>query len=283
LAEPDLAELAASIVRPDEQARMAVHEHLDARGLDRGRLDELAGWLGGVQAATPPRPLRRVVALSVATGAETAATARLADGLGVAVRQVPPPAGDARACLQAGRSLVDDQVDSGADLLVVVDASPASDVPAAALVGLLARRDAWVVTCRGATIDDAGWMGRCAAVRDTMRRARPALGDQTRLLDAVAGAGLAVVTGVLLQAAARRTPVLLDGVRTAACALVAHRVAFRAVGWWLPAHLSPEPAHSVALDRLGLEPVLDLGIREEDGTGPLLAVPVLRAAADLSG
>jgi nicotinate-nucleotide--dimethylbenzimidazole phosphoribosyltransferase len=73
--------------------------------------------------------------------------------------------------------------------------------------------------------------------------------------------------------------VLLDGVVTAAAALVAQRVAFRAVSWWLAAHRSPEPAHEVALDRLGLDPLLDLGVRAEDGTGALLAVPLLRAAA----
>ena len=59
-------------------------------------------------------------------------------------------------------------------------------------------------------------------------------------------------------------------------------MAFRAADWWLASHRSPEPAHAVALDRLGLEPVLDLQVRQEDGVGALLAVPVLRAAAQLA-
>ena len=135
------------------------------------------------------------------------------------------------------------------------------------------------MTSKGATIDDALWMRRCAAVRDTMRRGRPILADHVGLLAAVGGADLAAMTGLLLQAAARRTPVLLDGVATAAAALVAQRMAFRSSDWWAAAHRSPEPAHDLALDRLGLEPLLDLGIRAEDGTGALLAVPLLRAAA----
>jgi nicotinate-nucleotide--dimethylbenzimidazole phosphoribosyltransferase len=170
-------------------------------------------------------------------------------------------------------------VDAGADLLVVADVGRGAGVPAAALVGLLTRKDASAVTSRGAVIDDPTWMRRCAAVRDAMRRGRPLLADHLGLLATVGGGDLAATTGVLLQAAARRTPVVLDGMVTAACALVAQRVAFRAVDWWLPSQRSPEPGHGVALDRLGLEPLLDLGIRQQDGTTALLAVPVVRAAA----
>jgi nicotinate-nucleotide--dimethylbenzimidazole phosphoribosyltransferase len=77
--------------------------------------------------------------------------------------------------------------------------------------------------------------------------------------------------------------VLLDGVATAAAALVAQRGSFRAVSWWVAAHRSPEPAHDLALDRLGLEPLLDLGVRAEDGTAALLGVPLVRAAALAAG
>ncbi|MCY7373138.1 MAG: nicotinate-nucleotide--dimethylbenzimidazole phosphoribosyltransferase, partial [Spirochaetaceae bacterium] len=63
--------------------------------------------------------------------------------------------------------------------------------------------------------------------------------------------------------------------------LLAQRIAFRGADWWLAGHRSPEPAHDLALTRLALRPLLDLGIRQEDGTGALLAVPVLRAAAAL--
>jgi nicotinate-nucleotide--dimethylbenzimidazole phosphoribosyltransferase len=59
---------------------------------------------------------------------------------------------------------------------------------------------------------------------------------------------------------------------------VAHRIAFRASSWWLAGHVSTEPAHRIALDRLSLKPVLDYGLRLGEGTGALLAVPILRAA-----
>jgi nicotinate-nucleotide--dimethylbenzimidazole phosphoribosyltransferase len=89
------------------------------------------------------------------------------------------------------------------------------------------------------------------------------------------------MTGFLLQAAALRTPVLLDGVVSCACALVAHRIAFRARGWWCAGHRSTEPAAVAALARLDLEPILDLGMRLGEGSGALVALPVLTAAGDL--
>jgi nicotinate-nucleotide--dimethylbenzimidazole phosphoribosyltransferase len=179
----------------------------------------------------------------------------------------------------AGIAIADSEIDSGADLLVTADLGIGNTTPAAALVGLLTRSDASLVTGRGTGIDDATWIRKCAAVRDAMRRGRPVMGDQLQLLATVSGADLAAMTGFLLQAAARRTPVVLDGVVSGACALVGQRVAFRAADWWVAGHVSSEPAHVLALNRLSLDPLLDLGLRLGEGTGALLAVPVVTAAA----
>jgi NaMN:DMB phosphoribosyltransferase len=272
----DLASLAGPVERPEEALRAAARERLGAAGRGLGRLDELAVWLAAAQGADTAALPRRVRLLAIGDGP---VAVDLAGTLDVGLRSLSPPPGGAAGAARVGMALVDEEVDQGADLLVVAAPDPAAGVAAEALVGLLTRRDAAAVTSRGATIDDSAWMRRCAAIRDTMRGARPTLADQVALLDVLDRPDLAATTGVLLRAAARRTPVLLDGAATAACALVGHRVAFRAVAWWAAAHRSPEPAHDLALDRLGLEPLLDLGVRAEDGTGALLAVPLVRAAA----
>ena len=80
----------------------------------------------------------------------------------------------------------------------------------------------------------------------------------------------------------RKLPVVLDGVVSAACALVAQRVAFRAPDWWLAGQAGGEPGQAKALDRLSIEPLLDHGVRLGQGTGALLALPLLRAAAALA-
>ncbi|GHH34449.1 nicotinate-nucleotide--dimethylbenzimidazole phosphoribosyltransferase [Streptomyces candidus] len=190
---------------------------------------------------------------------------------------------EAETAVRLGMAVADEEADSGTDLVVLGDLSVGGTTAAATLIAALCGTDASVVTGRGgAHIDDLAWMRKCAAVRDALRRARPVLGDQLELLAAAGGADLAAMTGFLLQCAVRRTPVILDGVVSAACALVAQRAAFRAPDWWLAGHASGEPAQAKALDRMALNPVLDQGVTVGEGTGALLALPLVQAAAALA-
>lgn len=190
---------------------------------------------------------------------------------------------EAERAFRAGMAVADEEADAGTDLVVLGDLSVGGTTPAGALVAALCGTDASVVTGRGgAGIDDLAWMRKCAAIRDALRRARPVLGDQLELLATVGGADLTAITGFLLQCAVRRTPVILDGVVIAACALVAQRVAFRAPDWWISGQASGEPAQAKALDRMALEPLLDHGVTVGEGTGALLALPLVQAAAALA-
>ncbi|MEV0369388.1 nicotinate-nucleotide--dimethylbenzimidazole phosphoribosyltransferase [Streptomyces sp. NPDC050636] len=190
---------------------------------------------------------------------------------------------EAEAAFRAGMAIADEEADAGTDLVVLGDLSVGGTTAASTLIAALCGTDASVVTGRGgARIDDLAWMRKCAAVRDALRRARPVLGDQLELLAATGGADLTAMTGFLLQSAVRHTPVILDGVVSAACALVAQRVAFRAPDWWLAGQASGEPAQAKALDRIALNPLLDHGVTAGEGTGALLALPLVQAAAALA-
>ncbi|MFI6653360.1 nicotinate-nucleotide--dimethylbenzimidazole phosphoribosyltransferase [Streptomyces sp. NPDC050529] len=190
---------------------------------------------------------------------------------------------EAEQAVRLGMAIADEEADSGTDLVVLGDLSVGGTTAAATLIAALCGTDASVVTGRGgAGIDDLAWMLKCAAVRDALRRARPVLGDQLELLATVGGADLAAMTGFLLQCAVRRLPVILDGVVSAASALVGQRAAFRAPDWWLAGQLSGEPAQAKALDRMALNPLLDHGVIVGEGTGALLAFPFVQAAAALA-
>lgn len=190
---------------------------------------------------------------------------------------------EAEAAFRAGMAVADEEADSGTDLVVLGDISVGGTTAAAVLVAALCGTDASVVTGRGGRpIDDLAWMRKCAAIRDALRRARPVLGDQLELLATVGGADLAAITGFLLQCAVRKTPVILDGVVSAACALVGQRVAFRAPDWWLAGHATGEPAQAKALDRMAVEPLLDHGVAVGEGAGAMLALPMVQAAAALA-
>ncbi|MEW2107619.1 nicotinate-nucleotide--dimethylbenzimidazole phosphoribosyltransferase [Streptomyces albidoflavus] len=209
---------------------------------------------------------------------------RVRRGSGVIDREDALTTEEAERAFRAGMAVADEEADAGTDLVVLGDLSVGGTTVAATLIAALCGTDASVVTGRGGLpVDDLAWMRKCAAIRDALRRARPVLGDQLELLAAVGGADLAALTGFLLQSAVRRTPVILDGVVTSAAALVAQRVAFRAPDWWVCGQVSGEPGQAKALDRLAMEPLLDQGVRVGEGLGALLALPLVQAAAALSG
>jgi nicotinate-nucleotide--dimethylbenzimidazole phosphoribosyltransferase len=190
---------------------------------------------------------------------------------------------EATEAIEAGIAVADAEIDGGADLLIAGDMGIGNTTPAAVLIAVLTDTEPIKVVGRGTGIDDAGWIRKCAAIRDARRRAWPHRDEITDLLRVAGGADLAAMTGFLLQAAYRRTPVLLDGVVVTAAALVAQSASARVVRWMQAAHLSTEPAHLLALNRLGLEPILDLGMRLGEGSGALVALPILRSAVRTLG
>ncbi len=279
-----------------------------------GRLEEVGSWICAVQGACPPRALAhpvliRVIAdhgLSDATEPQRSRILRdqtldavraLAGDHGVGVRTIdtdsfdglPPRTGsvdavDACTVAQAvtamdiGRRLVDSEVDSGTDLLAVTGCGPGSQTVAAIIIGLLTSSNPVAVSGQGPGIDDMTWMQRTTSIRDAMHRGTQSKGDPAGLLATVGGLDLAVITGILLQAAVRRTPVILDGVVSAAAALIAQRKDFRSRRWWIAASRSTDAAADLALDRLDLDPLLHLRIDAVDGTAALAALPLLRTA-----
>jgi nicotinate-nucleotide--dimethylbenzimidazole phosphoribosyltransferase len=182
------------------------------------------------------------------------------------------------AAVEAGRSIADEEVDAGADLLIAGDMGIGNTTAATTLIAALTNSEPVAVVGRGTGVDDAGWARKTAAIRDALFRARAVRSDPVGLLRVCGGADLAAMAGFVAQAAVRRTPVLLDGVVVTAAALAADRLAPGARQWWQAGHLSTEPAHTLALQHLALEPIVDLGMRLGEGTGAAIALPVLRAA-----
>ncbi len=185
---------------------------------------------------------------------------------------------DTTAAVAVGRRVADEEVDSGADLLIAGDMGIGNTTAATTLVAALTDTEPVLAVGRGTGIDDAGWSRKTAAVRDALYRAGSVRSDPVALLAVCGGADLAAMAGFCAQAALRRTPLLLDGLVVTAAALVAERMAPGARLWWRAGHRSPEPAHAVALSQLGLEPIVDLGLRLGEGTGAAVALPIVRAA-----
>ncbi|MFD7843303.1 nicotinate-nucleotide--dimethylbenzimidazole phosphoribosyltransferase [Nocardia sp. NPDC059764] len=190
---------------------------------------------------------------------------------------------EVQAALAAGASIADEEIDSGADLLIAGDMGIGNTTPATVLIAAITDTEPVVAVGRGTGVDDAGWIRKTAAIRDAMWRARPVLKDPVALLRTASGADLTAMAGFLARAAARRTPVILDGVVVTAAALVADQLAPGARAWWIAGHRSSEPSHAIALERLDLEPLVDMNMRLGEGSGAVAALPLLRAAVATLG
>jgi nicotinate-nucleotide--dimethylbenzimidazole phosphoribosyltransferase len=186
----------------------------------------------------------------------------------------------AQQAFAAGVAVANEEIDAGVDLLIPGDMGIGNTTPASTIIALYTNLDAASAVGRGTGIDDLTWMRKTAAVRDAMRRAKPIKADPMKLLAAVGGADIAAMTGFLLGASARKTPVLLDGIVSTAAGLLAQRLTYRSTEWWQAGHRSTEPAQQKALDQFPLVPIVDYELRLGEGTGALIALPVLRAAGN---
>ncbi|MFV8380785.1 nicotinate-nucleotide--dimethylbenzimidazole phosphoribosyltransferase [Corynebacterium hindlerae] len=183
--------------------------------------------------------------------------------------------------LEIGKRIADQEVDSGADLLMAGDLGIGNTTPAAALIGVATRTEPVAVVGRGTGIDDEGWKRKVAVVRDAMFRVREFRNDPIRVLQAISSPDLAAMAGFLAQASIRRTPVILDGVVVTSAALWATRLAPGARNWWIAGHQGAEPAHKFALQNLELTPLLDYGMRLGEGSGAMAALPLVKASVDI--
>lgn len=272
--ESRAADFATDVHEVDDEAGAAARTQI---GSEAGRLAELAGWLAATQARTPPTAPRRP--RCVVVGDAAPAIAALADSLQVGLRVLPCSASPAEA-LATGMSAADQEVDAGADFVVLVADAAASDAAPAALVTVLRGVEPVALLPRGAAAaDSGGWSRRAARVRDLRRAALRFRARPDELLAALGSAPLATAAGFLLRATARRTPFVLDGGCAVAAALFGYDIAPQAAGWWQVADASPDPVHGRACQELGLEPLLALGVARPIGVAGLLALAVIRAAA----
>lgn len=185
---------------------------------------------------------------------------------------------ETRAALEAGAAVAREEIAAGAQLLISGDMGIGNTTPAAALVAAGLGVPADEVVGRGTGIDDAALLHKTSVIEAALTRAGARTDDPVETLAALGSADLAASTGFLLTAAREGVPVLLDGLMSVACALTADRIEPGAAGWYAAGHRSTEPAQSLALAKLGLEPLLDLGLRLGEGSGAVAAVPVVRSA-----
>jgi nicotinate-nucleotide--dimethylbenzimidazole phosphoribosyltransferase len=182
----------------------------------------------------------------------------------------------AAAAIDVGIEVARDLVGAGSRCLLTGDMGVANSTVSAALICTFTGRDPAEVASRG--IDAATFARKVAVIGRGLALHRPDPTDPVRVLAAFGGFEHAALAGFILGAAALRVPVILDGVVAGAAALAAATLVPAAVGCCLAGHRSADAGHAAVLDHLGLRPLIDLGLRLGEGTGGVLALPLVASA-----
>jgi len=181
--------------------------------------------------------------------------------------------------IETGARLAEEAMDAGADLLATGEMGIGNTTAASAITAAITGAPAEQVTGRGTGVDEATLTRKVAAVRRALEVNRPDPRDGLDVLAKVGGFEIGGLTGVILAGAARRVPVALDGFIAGSAALLAVTLAPDSRHALFASHRSAEPGHAHALEHLGLEPYLALGLRLGEGTGAALFIHLARAAA----
>ncbi|MGW9438350.1 nicotinate-nucleotide--dimethylbenzimidazole phosphoribosyltransferase [Streptomyces sp. NPDC055607] len=183
------------------------------------------------------------------------------------------------AAIEVGIETARDLVAAGNKALLTGEMGIANTTASAALISVFTDVDPAEVTGRGTGINDETHARKVDVVRRALALHAPDPEDPIGALAAVGGLEHAALVGLILGAASLRTPVVLDGVSTGAAALVARAIAPESLAACIAGHRSAEPGHVAALNKLGLRPLVDLDLRLGEGTGALLALPLVQSAA----
>ena len=219
----------------------------------------------GVAADLEPHPLLRSV--KVAHG-----TANMAVGPAMTREQ-------AIRSLEIGIDAAKEQLGEGADLIACGDMGIGNTTASSAITAVITGTDPAVTTGRGTGLDDPGLAHKIEVIRRAIEVNRPDPGDGLDVLTKVGGFEIGALAGAMLGTASGNRPVVVDGFISGAAALIAWLIAPVSRDYFIAAHQSVEPGHRVGLDAMGLDPLLNLGMRLGEGTGAALAMSLIEASA----
>jgi len=190
---------------------------------------------------------------------------------------------EAEQAVIAGIQVVKRLVDAGYRLLAVGEMGIGNTTPAAAMTCALTGASPDEAVGRGTGVDDQGLLRKRMVVRKAIAVNDPDGNNALDVLAKLGGYEIAGMAGVCLGAAMYRVPLIIDGYITSVAALAAARLNPVAASYWFASHRSAESGHSIVLQALGLEPILELGMRLGEGTGAALCMRIVEAGADVLG
>ena len=185
----------------------------------------------------------------------------------------------AETCIRAGVDLAVSAAERGAQIIATGDMGIGNTTAASAITAALTGTSPRVTTGRGTGRSNPELEHKIACVQRALDVNRPDPGNGLDVLTKVGGFEIGVLAGVVLGGALARRAVVLDGFVSGAAGLIAHSLCPTVLDYVIAGHLSAEPGHRIALEHMGLRPLLDLEMRLGEGTGALLATGLVEIAA----
>jgi nicotinate-nucleotide--dimethylbenzimidazole phosphoribosyltransferase len=189
-----------------------------------------------------------------------------------------------RQALDTGIELALAAKRNGEHLVAMGEMGIGNTTAASAITAVLTGESIGTVTGRGAGLDDVGRNRKLHVIKRSLKRhfgtASPTPGP-LELLRCVGGLEIAAMTGFILRAASERMAIISDGFISAAAAAIAYAIAPQVADYLFAGHCSEEPGHRHLLRFIGIKPILNLGMRLGEGTGAVLAMPVIESACRL--
>jgi len=185
----------------------------------------------------------------------------------------------ATEAIENGIKIVNNEVTKGLDIIGTGDMGIGNTTASSAICAVMTGRPVKEVTGRGTGIDDKQLARKIAVIEKALSTNHPDPGVPLEVLAKVGGFEIGGLVGVMLAGAASNIPVVIDGFISGAAALIASAMAPRLKGYLIAAHVSAEPGHRLLLEHLGLNPLLDLGMRLGEGTGAALGIFLCETAA----
>lgn len=183
--------------------------------------------------------------------------------------------------VEAGIAVANDVIDQGADILATGDMGIGNTTASSAIVAAISGQPVAEITGRGTGLDNSGLARKIAVIEQSLALHRPDPSDGLDVLAKVGGFEIGGLAGVIIGAAARRVPVVVDGFISGAAALIAHTLVPALQPYLIAGHRSVERGHRAIFSRLDLEPILDLNLRLGEGTGAALAISICQAACKI--
>ncbi len=188
---------------------------------------------------------------------------------------------EAVKALEVGIQVALEEIERGASLLATGDMGIGNTTPSSAIIAAIGGSSAEEVAGRGTLVNDQVMDVKVRAINRALQINKPDREDSIDILAKVGGLEIAGLAGVILGAAAKRTPVLIDGFITTAAALAACKIQPKARQYIIASHLSGEQAHRLMLEELNLTPVINLNMRLGEGTGATLTMHLIEAATKI--